>query len=191
MHEHGGDEEARFAKRRGVRLGRVPASARKPDGDFKAHWPAANDGSFEISLARALATRFRTLRAWVLWVMLVVLASAAMRSIAQTDSKTPVPPASSASLPDTERFRRIIEGQYPKLMTEKVAGTPVLTVLFDARGRVAGTRLQISSAKPEDLTASVFRFGPLGVSAGDLKNIGSTYIDLPLNRVLVAFARRN
>ena len=196
MREYDADDEERFAAALGIRVSYGPAIDRKSARrEFKAQPTAANDLSFEISAARALTAAptawLHTFPAGLLLVAAAVLASVAVRVIAQTEPPTVVAIGPAARPLDADRFKRIIEEQYPQLLKQKVVGTPVLTVLFDAQGRVAGTRLEISSAKRENLTASVFQFAPMGVSSGELKDIGSTGVDLPLNHVLVVFARKD
>jgi hypothetical protein len=192
LRKYDADDDERFAKALGIREWHLTSTDRKSGlHDLKAQLPAANDLSFQVGFIRALIVRLCTLRTWLFLLAVALSASVAIRVTAQTHAPTVVATAPAARPSDLDRFKRIIAEQFPQLLTQKIVGTAVLTVLFDGQGQVAGTRLDISSATPETLVASVFQFASFDVSPGELRDIGSTRLDLPLNHVLVVFARKN
>jgi hypothetical protein len=133
------------------------------------------------------------MKAWHAWILVAVLvcpAAAPLHGASETkELRKPAPDASAQ--PYRDRLEMLIRSRYPKLITEKVSGTAVVTVLLEIDGQVATTRLDISPEPLKELTASESQFARLGVSVGELRYIGISQVDLPLNTVLVVFGARN
>jgi hypothetical protein len=110
-------------------------------------------------------------------------------AFAAPDLRKPAPDAQAQ--PYRERLVALIEGRYPHLLTQRIAGTATVTFLFDADGTLAGSNLELLSAPVSLLTASEVQFARFGLSAGELKYIGVSRISLPLNTVLVVFGGRD
>jgi hypothetical protein len=91
---------------------------------------------------------------------------------------------------DSARLALLAEERYPRLLTEKLSGTPIVTVLFNPDGTVAETALEVSERDPTTLVVSEGQFAPFGVSGGQLRYLGVARVELPLNTVLIAFAIR-
>jgi hypothetical protein len=87
-----------------------------------------------------------------------------------------------------EKLKAIVAERYPQLARQSVDGTAIVTLLFDAQGQVIASRLRVSSTSA--VTASAVEFADLGVSAGQLKSMGTEHIDFAVNRVWVVFASR-
>jgi hypothetical protein len=93
--------------------------------------------------------------------------------------------------PDQQQLETIIRQKYPQLVTQKLAGVPVVTVLLNHDGTLAATDLEISANDPGKLTASRAQFARFGPKARDLSYIGVAHLRLPLNTVLVMFGGRS
>lgn len=101
------------------------------------------------------------------------------------------PAPDAQALPYRERLETLIEVRYPRLLTEKLAGTAMVTVLFEPDGTLSGTNLEAIPQSSEPLTASEAQFARFGLAAGELKYIGVARIQLSLNTVLVVFGARD
>jgi len=115
----------------------------------------------------------------------VLLAVCCSVALAASDLRKPAPDETAQTY--RERLTDLVKARYPQLLTQQMAGTPVVTMLFEADGNVVQTRLDVRSPGKEALTASeeqFYRFGPL---AGRLRYIGESRIELPVNTVLVVF----
>ena len=117
-----------------------------------------------------------------MWVLALVSSSVVA---ADLDLRKPAPDAEAQ--PYRERLETIIGARYPKLLTEKVAGTPVVTVLFDPHGDLIRAELTLSRQPAALLSASEEQFSRFGVASGRLRYIGAGRVQLPLNTVLVVF----
>lgn len=106
-------------------------------------------------------------------------------ALAGPELRKPAPDA--AAQPYREHLTTLVKARYPQLLTEHMAGTPVVTVLLEADGHVVQTHLEIRSPESEPLTASEEQFYRFGALAGRLRYIGEARIDLPVNTVLVVF----
>jgi hypothetical protein len=119
-------------------------------------------------------------------LMLVSLAWAA------PDVTVPRKPAPDAQTqPYRERLESLIESRYPRLTTQRITGTALVTVLFDADGTLAASNLEIMAAPVSVLTASELRFASFGLAAGELKYLGVARISLPRNTILVIFGEKD
>jgi hypothetical protein len=74
---------------------------------------------------------------------------------------------------------------------ESLAGTPVLTVLFNSDGTVARSSLQIAAQTSGALTATELQFEPFGLRAGELQYVGEARVQLPHSTVFVVFGARS
>jgi hypothetical protein len=106
-----------------------------------------------------------------------------------TELRKPPPDASAESY--RERLEALIRSRYPNLVTERLPGTAVVTVLLEMDGGIAATHLDVSLEPLKELTASEAQFARLGVAVGELRYVGVADIDLPLNTVHVVFGARN
>lgn len=117
----------------------------------------------------------------------VLLTSLAWAVLEAPDVEQPAP--DTAIRPDQQQLETIIRDRYPQLVTQRLAGVPVVTVLLNHDGTLVATDLEISANDPSDVTES--RFARFGVKARDLSYIGVARIELPLNTVLVMFAGKS
>ncbi len=101
------------------------------------------------------------------------------------------PAIDTAVHPDRQQLEAIIRDRYPQLVTQRIAGFPVVTVLLNHDDTLAATDLQISAKDPGELKASELNFARFGLKATDLSYIGVAHFDLPLNSVLVVFGGRS
>ena len=101
-----------------------------------------------------------------------------------------LPPAPEVQ-PYRQRLEALIERRYPELLTEKIAGTARVTVLLEADGALAETALEVLPNDSKDLAASESQFARFGLRAGDLRYLGESRIQTPLNTVLVVFGGRD
>jgi hypothetical protein len=90
--------------------------------------------------------------------------------------------------PYRERLQSLLLTKYPRLLIEKVDGVAVVTLIFNPDGTLANSGMDVTARAPAQLTVSEGQFARFGVSAGELRYIGVSQIQLPLNTVLVAFA---
>jgi len=81
-----------------------------------------------------------------------------------TELRKPAPDASAQ--PYRERLEALIGSRYPNLVTEKLPGTAVVTVLLEMDGAIAATHLDVSPEPLKELTASESQFAWLGVAVG-------------------------
>lgn len=126
------------------------------------------------------------------WQAFIVTATLICPAVSPSDSVALRKPAPDAfAQPYRQRLEALIQARYPKLLSEKLPGTAVVTVLLESDGQVAATRLDISPEPLKQLTASESQFARLGVAVGELRYVGVADVDLPLNTVLVVFAARN
>jgi len=107
-------------------------------------------------------------------------------ALAAPELRKPSPDA--AAEPDRERLETLVKERYPQLGERHASGTPVVTILFEADGRVARTDLEVRSVPPEGLTATEEQFNRFGHLDGQLHYISMARIELPANTVLVVFA---
>jgi hypothetical protein len=102
-----------------------------------------------------------------------------------------MPPPDPQAQPYRDRLVALIEGQYPQLLTQKIAGTAMVTVLFDSDGTLLASNLEVVPAAVTTLTASEMQFARFGLAADDLKYIGTFRIPLPPNTIVVVFGARD
>lgn len=133
---------------------------------------------------RPMRTRC-AVRTW--WLALVTSLGLCQTSV--PGLRKPQPDA--GELPSRERLETLIEYRYPRLLTEKISGAAVLTVLFEPDGTLSGTDLEIVTHAAEPLTASEGQFARFGLTAGDLEYIGVAQVHLSLNTVLVVFGAKD
>jgi hypothetical protein len=100
-------------------------------------------------------------------------------------AETPAP--DTAVHPDRQQLETIIRKKYPQLLTQRFAGVPVVTALFNHDGTLASTELEIRSKNSGELTVSKLDFAHFGLKASDLSYIGLERFELPFNTVLVMF----
>jgi hypothetical protein len=93
--------------------------------------------------------------------------------------------------PYRDRLVALIEGRYPQLLTQKIAGTAMVTVLFDSDGTLAASNLEVLPTAVTALTVSEMQFASFGLDAGELTYIGISRIPLPPNTVVVVFGARD
>lgn len=131
--------------------------------------------------------------AWRLAVSVTLLASVLFASEAATREPPELRTASRSSTtrPDSKQLEGIVGRAYPTLLTQKIAGTPIVTVLLNADGSTAGTRLEIAPSPVKIPDASEAQFAGFGLKSGELQYIGIATIQLPLNTVLVVFGGRD
>jgi hypothetical protein len=109
-----------------------------------------------------------------------------------TDAAAPRKPAPDADVqPYRKRLEELIRARYPNLLSEKLSGTPVVTVLLEFDGAVAASHLDVSNEPLTELTASEGQFAKLGIAVGELRYVGIARVDLPLNTAFVVFGARN
>jgi hypothetical protein len=127
-----------------------------------------------------VALRFR-------WISLglTLFTSVAWAQASVTELRKPAP--DSQAQPYRERLEALIRARYPELLTQKVSGTPVVTILFDGEGTPERTDLRVIANLPGALTASEEDFARFGLTVGELKYIGVARVTLPLNAALVIF----
>lgn len=92
--------------------------------------------------------------------------------------------------PDSAHLRRLAEERYPRLLTERLAGTPIVTLLLNPNGAVARSALEVYKGDASALTVSDEQFARFGIGGRELRYLGVARVELPLNTVLVAFAVR-
>jgi hypothetical protein len=131
-----------------------------------------------------LALRFR-------WISLglVLFTSIAWAQAGVTELRKPFPDAQAQ--PYRERLETLIKARYPELLTHKERGSVLVTVLLNSDGALADTKLDIQSGRSGPLTASEMQFTRFGLSAGDLKYIGVTRLQLGVNWVSIVFGARD
>jgi hypothetical protein len=87
----------------------------------------------------------------------ISLALALFTSIAWSQanvSELRKPAPDSQAQPYRERLETLIRARYPELLTQKIAGTPVVTILFDGEGTPERTDLRVVATSPGPLTGS-------------------------------------
>jgi len=67
----------------------------------------------------------------------------------------------------------------------------MVTVLLEADGTLADTALEVLPCASRSLTASESQFARFGLKAGDLRYLGESRIQTPLNTMLVVFGGRD
>jgi hypothetical protein len=143
---------------------------------------AASPRRAAASETRIKAARLpRALMSIALWSPTLVMSGA--------DLQKPAPDPQSQ--PYRDRLVALIEGQYPQLLTQKIAGTAMVTVLFDSDGTLAASNLEVLPTAVAALTVSEGQFARFGLTADDLKYIGISRVPLPANTVVVAFGGRD
>src|SRR5262245_51193942 len=125
------------------------------------------------------------MRAWPALGITAALVYSASVPLNAAELRKPAPDAFAQ--PYRQRLEALIRTRYPNLLTEKLPGTAVVTVLLESDGRVAATRLDVSPEPLKELTASESQFARLGVAVGELRYVGVADVDLPLNTVHVVF----
>ena len=126
--------------------------------------------------------------AWL--IVLPALASVLLTWFAWAAPEAPdveEPAPDSAVHPDRQQLETILRSNYPELLTQKLAGVPVVTVLLNHDGTLAATDLKISLKDPDELVVTRLHFARFGLKARDLSYIGMARFELPLNTVLVMF----
>ena len=95
-----------------------------------------------------------------------------------------------ALYPDEQQLETIVQDRYPQLVTQRVAGLPVVVALFNHDGTLAATDLEISVKDPRELSVSELCFVRFGLRAQDLTYMGVVRIELPSNTVLIMYGGR-
>jgi hypothetical protein len=93
--------------------------------------------------------------------------------------------------PYRERLQSLLVAKYPGLAVKKIDGVVVVTLLFNPDGTLAGNALDVLPHAPAVLTVSEEQFARFGAVAEELRYIGASHLELPLNSVVVAFAGRD
>ena len=117
---------------------------------------------------------------------LALFTSIAWAQATVTELRKPAP--DSQAQPYREGLEALIKARYPELLTQKIAGTAVVTILFDGEGTPERSDLKVVTTPPGALTASEEDFARFGLTASELKYIGVARVTLPLNAALVVFA---
>lgn len=86
-----------------------------------------------------------------------------------------------------KRLTALIQQRYPELNAGSPKGIPVVTVLLNYDGSVAGTHLELSPEGTPTLTASEEEFARFGLSAGRMQYIGVGRLQLPTTEAVVIF----
>ena len=112
----------------------------------------------------------------------------------QGDTELRKPPPDQNQSPSLgQRIESLLEERYPRLMREKVQGTPVVNVLYRQDGTVAYSSHEIFDGPSKDfsLTADYFG-GRLGLAAEEVAYLGLQTVTAPLTgeKILVAFTER-
>ncbi len=94
-------------------------------------------------------------------------------------------PPDSGSRGYDKRLTALIEQRYPGLHAGKPEGIPVVTVLLNYDGSVAGTYLEFAREGAAALTASEEKFARFGLSAGRMQYIGVGRIQLSTTPAVV------
>src|SRR5215468_11520590 len=125
------------------------------------------------------------MKAWPAWVIAAAFVCSGASPLPATsdhlssDSLELRKPAPDAfAQPYRQRLEALIRSRYPKLLSEKLPGTAVVTVLLEFNGQVAATRLDVSPEPLKELTASESQFARFGVSGGELRYVGVAQVDL-------------
>lgn len=98
------------------------------------------------------------------------------------------PPSHDAAAP--QKFAALLRDKYPTLVTEKAAGTPVVTILFNHDGTVARTDMEIFPGSPEEFKPAKAQFGRVGMAPEVVGYIGEQGIDTGTNRILVVYTEK-
>lgn len=88
------------------------------------------------------------------------------------------------------KFETLLKEKYPGLLTEKIAGTPVVTVLFDRNGAIERSGMEVFSGSPEEFKATEAHFASLGIAANVVGYIGELGVETRVNSVIVVFSER-
>jgi hypothetical protein len=136
-------------------------------------------------------------QAWVLGLLglltTTLVFAATSLNAPQTDSLTAVrKPINNQSPPQyILDFERLLKKQYPKLLTEKVSGAPVLVVLFDRTGNLERSALaETFDGDPKEFRAPDSLFDRFGVRQDELGWIMVQGMETKSNVVLVVFSYR-
>lgn len=134
------------------------------------------------------------------WALGLLCSLAATFVIAATSLNPPAPdspaairkPINNQSPPQyIVELERLLKQQYPKLLTDKVPGTPVLVALFDQTGKLE--RFDSAAAftgDPKEFTAPDSIFDRFGVKQQELGWIAVQGMESKANQILVVFSYR-
>jgi hypothetical protein len=135
-------------------------------------------------------------QAWVLGLLCSLAASfvvtAASLNAPATDSLAQIRKPINSPLPQYIRdFETMLNQHYPKLLTDKVSGTPVLVVLYDRAGKMERWgRAETFTGDPEEFTAPDSIFERFGVKQEELGWIAVQGMESKANKILVVFSYR-
>jgi beta-lactamase regulating signal transducer with metallopeptidase domain len=135
-------------------------------------------------------------RAWVLGFLCSLAASfvvaAASLNAPSTDSLAEMRKPINSPLPRyIQDFEAMLKQQYPKLLTDKVPGTPVFVVLYDSAGKMERwEQAETFKGNPKEFTAPDLIFERFGVKQQELGWIAVQGIESKANTVLVVFSYR-
>lgn len=88
-------------------------------------------------------------------------------------------------------FERLLMKQYPKLLTDKAPGTPVVLVLYDRAGKMERWEIaETFNGDPEEFEAPDSMFERFGVKKEELGWIAVQGVESKANRILVVFSYR-
>lgn len=135
-------------------------------------------------------------RAWVLGFLCSLAASfvvaAASLNAPSTDSLAEMRKPINSPLPRyIQDFEAMLKQQYPKLLTDKVPGTPVFVVLYDSAGKMERwEQAETFKGNPNEFTAPDSIFERFGVKQQELGWIAVQGIESKENTMLVVFSYR-
>lgn len=134
------------------------------------------------------------------WALGFLCSLAATLVVAATSLNPPTPdswatirkPINNSSPPRyIVEFEQLLKQQYPKLLTDKVAGTPVLVVLFDQAGKLERYEMaETFAGDPGEFSAPDSIFDRFGVAKEELGWIAVQGVESKANKMLVVFSYR-
>lgn len=137
-------------------------------------------------------------QAWVLGLLCSLAATLVVAATSlnapSTDSLEAVrkPPTNNQSPPQyVLDLEQLLKKQYPKLLTDKVAGTPVVLVLFDRAGSIErSVAAETFNGNPKQFKAQDSSFERLGVKREELGWIAVQGMETKANAILIVFSYR-
>jgi BlaR1 peptidase M56 len=122
----------------------------------------------------------------------LVLAAASLNAPAgEPSAALRKPPPAHEGDAAAEKFAVLIKDRYPALTTERTAGTPVVTVLFNHDGTIARTDTDIFQGTPREFKASAAQFQRVGLTPDAVGYVGTQAIDFGNNTILVVYSEKD
>jgi beta-lactamase regulating signal transducer with metallopeptidase domain len=112
--------------------------------------------------------------------------------LAAADLRKP-PPTGKESMLLGQRFEAVVKQRYPELLSQKIEGTPIVSILFNQNGSVERSTNETIASSPETFMPTEADYAKrFGIKVEEVAYVGVQGMEVPSTgtKILVAFTER-